>query len=194
MSASSSVTPVSGVTDRTDPSALAPRWVRLLRVIVLMLSGLFIAFTAALHEDFNFDFLVTAFALGAIGVVHVVEWFARSGSARTVIPLLLGIIALAATALLPVSGTVLGYAVVLAAWALISGLLEFVGMVVRPGSRQDGAIVGGAGVLLALAVLLFRTDIVAILGFFGAYTIIAGVFLGIAAFDAKRGQTAPANA
>ena len=171
-------------------SRLAPRGVRIARAVVLFVVGMVVTFSATMHSDFNFDFLVTAGALAAIGVMHLVEWFARKDEARSVIPPLLGLAALIATVVLPMTGEAVGYAIIVAVWALISGLLEFVAMVTQPGTRQDPAIIGAAGLLLAIFVLLARNDAVAVLGFFGAYTIIAGVFLGIAAFDSKRNGSA----
>lgn len=168
------------------PEIVPSRAVRLLRVAVLLVAGLIIAFSATMHEQLGFDLGVATAALGAIGIAHVVEWLSLRAPARTVVPLLLGSIAVLAAALLPFSGEPIAFAVVIAAWALASALLEFIGAAVRPGSRQDATLLGGAGVLLALLVLFFRDDQVAILGFFGAYALLTGVFLGISAFDTRR--------
>ncbi|MBC9955251.1 DUF308 domain-containing protein [Leucobacter sp. cx-42] len=174
-------------------SRLAPRGVRIARAIVLFAVGMIVTFSATMHSNFNFDFLVTAGGLAIIGIMHLVEWFARKDEARSVMPLLLGLVSLVATVVLPMTGEVVGYAIIVAVWALISGLLEFVAMVTQPGTRQDPALIGAAGLLLAILVLLARNDAVAVLGFFGAYTIIAGVFLGIAAFDSKRNGVSAAQ-
>lgn len=168
------------------PEIVPSRAVRLLRVAVLLVAGLIIAFSATMHEQLGFDLGVATAALGAIGIAHVVEWLSLRAPARTVVPLLLGSIAVLAAVLLPFSGEPIAFAVVIAAWALASALLEFIGAAVRPGSRQDATLLGGAGVLLALLVLFFRDDQVAILGFFGAYALLTGVFLGISAFDTRR--------
>lgn len=162
----------------------APRGARITRAAVLLIAGLVIAFTATLHEQFAFDRSVTAAALAAIGIVHLVEWLRVRP--RTAITLLLTIVALAAACALPFAASELGYAVVVAVWALISGLLEFIGVTAGQRSRGDATLMGGIGILLAAVVLLAREDIVAILGFFGAYAVVGGVFLGISAFDPKR--------
>lgn len=163
------------------------RTVRLIRVAVLIVAGMVIAFSATLHEHLSFDVGVTTAALGAIGVAHLIEWLAAPAPHRTAVPLMLGIISVLAGVILPFfTGSVLVFACVIAGWALISALLEFLGSAVRPGSRQDATLVGAAGVLLALCVLLVREDQVAVLGFFGAYAILVGVFLGISAFDTRR--------
>ncbi len=176
------------------PEIAPSRAVRLLRVGVLLVAGLVIAFSATLHEQLGFDLGVASAALGAIGIAHFVEWFTLRAPARTVVPLLLGVVGVVAALLLPFSSAPIAFAVIVAAWALASALLEFIGAAVRPGSRQDSALLGGAGVLLALLVLLFRDDQVAILGFFGAYALLTGVFLGISAFDTRRAAGAAGDA
>ncbi|QZY53456.1 hypothetical protein KVY00_09230 [Leucobacter tenebrionis] len=175
---------VSSAAESTTPQ-VASRSVRLLRVGVLLLAGMTIAFSATMHEQLGFDLGVSAAALGAIGIAHLVEWNARRSSAPSMLPLLLGIVAVASAVALSLSGSVIGFSVTIAAWSLVSGLLEFIGAAVQPGSRQDSTLLGAAGVLLALLALLAREDQVAVLGFFGAYAVIAGVFLGISAFDSR---------
>ncbi|KAM9862145.1 hypothetical protein ACI1US_01988 [Leucobacter sp. BZR 635] len=169
-----------------DPALLPPRWVQAVRSIVLIVVGFLITFTATFHEQFGFDLAVVVGSLAAIGLVHVLESWYRRGRSGAAIALALGIVALVAAVVLATFSSEIAFAVTIAAWALASALLEFIGMVVAPGSRQDAPLVGAAGVLLALAVLLSRADLVAVIGFFGAYAVIAGVFLGIAAFDTRR--------
>ncbi len=177
----------------TAPNYRVPRSIRLVRVGVLLVAGVVIAFSATLHEQLSFDTGVATAALGAIGIAHVVEWLATQKASRTPIPLLLGIVSIAAALVLPFTDSVIAFAIVIAAWSLASALLEFVGATVRPGSRQDATLLGAAGVLLALFVLLVREDQVAILGFFGAYAVLAGVFLGISAFDTRSDTGAPVD-
>lgn len=169
-----------------DPALLPPRWVQAVRSIVLVAVGLLITFTATFHEQFGFDLAVVVGALVALGGVHILESWHRRGRGGSAIALALGAVSLIAAVALAVLGTEIAFAVTIAAWALGSALLEFMGMVITPGSRQDAPLVGATGVLLALAVLLARADLVAVIGFFGAYAVIAGVFLGIAAFDTRR--------
>ncbi|MHA3723647.1 hypothetical protein ACXR2T_07195 [Leucobacter sp. HY1910] len=173
------------------PQGTQSRSIKLLRVVVLLAAGMVITFTAPQHEQLGFDVTVTALALAAIGLAHAVAWLAarsRGGSPAT---LLLTIVALAAAAGLIFTESTTGYAVVVAAWALVSALLEFIGATVRQVPRTDAFLTGAAGVLLALFTLLAREDAVAVLGFFGAYAIIVGVFLGISAFDSRGAATHP---
>lgn len=167
-------------------NALPARPIRLIRVGVLFVAGVVIAFSATMHEQLGFDTAVAAVAIGAVGVAHLIEWFSLRATGGNPVPLLLGVTAVIAAIVLPLSASVLGFAVTVAAWALVSALLEFLGMTTRPGTRQDATLLGALGLLLALLVLLVREDQVAILGFFGAYAIFAGVFLGISAFDSGR--------
>ncbi|MFD1203324.1 hypothetical protein ACFSWE_08845 [Leucobacter albus] len=173
----------------------------MLRSVVLLIVGLVITFSATFHEQFGFDVAVVAVALGLIGAAQAVEAAQRRSGGSALIALAHGVVSIAAAVLVVALGSQLAFAIVIAAWALMSALLEFVGMAVYPGSRQDAALVGGVGIALALTVLLARGDLVAIIGFFGAYAVITGVFLGIAAFDTRRASepqelaaTAAANA
>lgn len=181
----------AGIAKRVaDPSLLPPRWARLLRSAVLIGTGLLITFSAAFHEQFGFDRAVVAAALAAIAVAHLIEGAQRRASGGAAVAFALGAVSLLAAALLMTVASQIAFAVVIAAWALASALLEFVGTTVLPGSRQDAPLIGGVGLLLALTVLLTRGDLVAVIGFFGAYAVIAGVFLGIAAFDTRRATEA----
>ncbi|MBL3699445.1 hypothetical protein [Leucobacter luti] len=184
---------VEASTRSTAPESGVTRPVRLVRVAVLLIVGMAIAFSAPMHEQLSFNLGLVAAGLGGIGVAHLVEWFSLRGGARTPVPLLLGVVALGAALALPFTTAPIGFALVVAAWALISGLLEFIGAAVRPGTRQDATLLGSTGVLLALLVLFVREDQVAIIGFFGAYALLVGVFLGISAFDTRR-SSAPAAA
>ena len=148
--------------------------------------GLVIAFSATMHENFAFDIAVVGTGLALIGLVHVIEWSQRRGTNGAPVALLLGLVSLAAAAVVFAQTTELGLAIVIASWSLVCALLEFLGLTVTPGSRQDAIIVGAVGMLLAVLVLVFRDDAVAVIGFFGGYAVIAGVFLAIAGFDARR--------
>src|SRR5690606_35266540 len=131
---------------------------------------------------------IASSALAIIGVVHVIEWSQRRQQSGAPVALFLGIVSIAAAVLVFTIRVELTFAIVIAVWSLVCALLEFLGMTITPGSRPEGALIGAAGVLLALAVLLTRNDLVAVIGFFGGYAVLAGVFLGIAAFDVRRSR------
>ncbi|WP_336992126.1 hypothetical protein [Leucobacter sp. VD1] len=185
---------VPSAAEPTTPHVAVSRSVRLVRVAVLIIAGLAIAFSATMHERLGFDLGLTAASLGGIGIAHLIEWFARRATSPSSLPLMLGLTAVAAAIAVPFIASAVGFAVLIAAWSLISALLEFIGGVVQPGSRQDATLLGATGVLLALLTLLVREDPVAVLGFFGAYAVLNGVFLGISAFDTRRANTATQTA
>lgn len=174
---------------QTSASVL-PRWTKLLRAGVLLVVGFAVTFSATMHETFTFDVALTSSGLALIGAVHIIEWTQRRGTQGAPVALLLGIISFAAAIVVFTVRVELAFAIAIAAWALVCALLEFLGMTVAPDSRQDAVIIGAAGMLLAILVLVLRDDVVSVIGFFGGYAVIAGVFLGIAAFDTRRGSTA----
>lgn len=188
------------------PDVSVPRVIRLVRVAVLLASGLAITFTAPMHGQLGFDLGMFAIAFSGIAIAHLLHAFVVRGRAGAGVALMLGLAAAAAAVLVPLVGSVaspggaelgavVALSILVAAWALVSGLLEFIGALTQPGTRQDAVLLGGVGILLALLVLVFREDPVAVIGFFGAYAVIAGVFLGISAFDTRRaGASAGAGA
>ncbi|MBP1326539.1 hypothetical protein JOF28_001771 [Leucobacter exalbidus] len=186
-------TAVSQSVTSVTPDSATPRAIRLTRVAMLLAVGMAITFTATQHERLAFDVAVTVCGLAGIALAHLAHAMVCRGRVGSGVALSLGIVSLAAAIAVPFTVSVVGYALVIAAWALISSLLEFLSAVVNPGVRQDTTIVGGAGILLALFTLLAREDPVAVVGFFGAYAIITGVFLGISAFDG-RGAAAKSSA
>ncbi|MBL5972286.1 MAG: hypothetical protein D3X82_00535 [Candidatus Leucobacter sulfamidivorax] len=168
-----------------DPAAGMPGWLPALRPALLVIIGLTVAFTAALHEQLGFDRAVLAVGLIAIGVLHLIEWFGARAQQSDPIPLLLGVVAILTGVLQALLSTELGFAVLIAAWALISGLLEFLAATFNGAGRGDHVFLGALGIVLALAVLLVLLDPVAVIGFFGAYAVIAGVYSGISFFDER---------
>lgn len=167
------------------------RAMRLTRVIVLLVVGMFIAFSATQHELLGFDVTVTAISLAAIGAAHAAAWFSSRSRGGSPVALLLAVVAILAAIGVAVSVSTVAFAVAVAAWALASALLEFIGAAVRPEGRQDATLVGAAGILLAILTLFVREDPVAVLGFFGGYAILVGVFLGISAFDSRGAAATP---
>lgn len=166
-----------------------PRRVRLVRVVVLLVSAMAIIFTATMHENLTFDRMVIAVTLAAFAIVQVIEWSALKPR-RHAVPLLQAAAAVGATVGVLLSEEIVLVAVVIAAWALVSALLEFIAGVLGFVERSESATLGAMGVLLALAALLAREDAVAAIGFFGVYALVAGVYLGISAFDERGARTA----
>lgn len=176
----------STAVDSATPGTGVSRAVNVTRAAALLATGLAITFTAAQHSDLGFDLALVCAGLVLLAVAHAVQAVAARGRSGGSVSVLLAVVTGIAAVAVPFIGTALALAVVLAGWSLVSALLEFIGQKVFPGSRQDASFLGALGVLLAIALLLVRDDAIAVLGFFGAYAVIAAVFLGISAFDTRR--------
>lgn len=178
--------------DPVAPTAKAPAWVPWLRPAILVVAGLVVTFTAALHHVLDFDRTMVGLALVALGAAHLVEW--RSSVSRHPIPLLLGAVAVIAALLQLFAATPTVFALILAAWALVSGLVELLGAMLGFSSRVDSVFLGALGVVLATLILLVLADPIASVGFFGAYAMMAGVYTAISAIDTpgKRGRASAA--
>jgi uncharacterized membrane protein HdeD (DUF308 family) len=76
-----------------------------------------------------------------------------------------------------------------AGWAVVSGALEFYvanrkGLRTRAG--KDGLITAVLGLSIGLLFLIAPLDIVSAVGFFGAYLVICGIHLAIAALTPQK--------
>lgn len=171
-----------------DPAQRVNRLIWWLRPFVLLVAGLVIAFSAELHVHLIFDRLVIAIALLILGATHIIEWRAQaSGHAgrRNPVALLLAAAAIVSAVLVLLVDAAVGFALIIAVWALVTGLLEFLATMLGYSARVDGLVYGALGVLLSILTLLVMTDIIAVTGFFGAYAVIFGVYLAISVFDAR---------
>lgn len=121
-----------------------PRWMLLFRAGVLLAAGLTITFSATMHETFGFDLVVVATSLVIIGLMHLVEGVLRRGTTGVTVPYLLWFVSLLAAAVMVFTSNQTAFALTISAWALVSALLEFIGLTVAPGSRQDGVIIGAS--------------------------------------------------
>lgn len=163
----------------------AQKAAQLTRAGVLLAVGLAIAFTAPLHEQLGFDLWALITALVLIGAATLVEYFAMRGTAESWWIAARATVALAAAGSLIAVSDSATLALVLALWAALTALITLMRLV--RGVQSTRVAVPSLLLSLALAVtaLVFRDDPVAVIGFFGAYAIIRGVFLGITAFDPR---------
>ncbi len=168
------------------------RTAHIVRAGVLLAVGLAIAFTATLHEQLGFDRAVLASALGLIGVATVLEYLALRGTQESWWVAARATVAFAAAGACVAAIDSPTLALTVAIWALLTALIT----VMRLARRVQPSRVAVPSLLLSLALavatLATRDDPVAVIGFFGAYAMIRGVFLGIAAFDPGTGAKAPA--
>lgn len=161
------------------------RFARLLRAIALLVVGLFIAFTATFHEQIAFDVSAALAGLTIIGVVTAVEYWVLRGTPESWWVAARAVIAFAAAgALLAVTDSA-GLALVIALWAVLTGVVTVMRLVRRVQPTRVAVPSLLLSFALAIAVLLVRSDPVAVIGLFGAYAVIRGVFLGISAFDTR---------
>lgn len=147
--------------------------------VILFLTGLAVTFTQVLHDDQTFN----AWLVAAFGVIFGISlWLAPTlGGVRTRqsmivagFSILLGIAAPFAT-----SAALLG--LLLLVWASVLTIAEIWRWVV---SRERDALTIGIFAALLAAVLAFGArELPAVMGFFAAYCIIIGVYVGIAALD-----------
>jgi uncharacterized membrane protein HdeD (DUF308 family) len=177
-----------------------------LRALVALVVGFAITFTPAHSASFG----LVAFGLFAVVGGAVVTAGAvgdraelRSRGLFTVQGILTVVAGVAALAL--PDGGVRYLVWVVSAWAIVTGALELVSGIrarERVGTARDWMIIGGLTLILAIAFLIVPPDYtqtlggiervtgqltasVVLVGIFGAWAIVAGVLLGIAAVSAR---------
>ena len=182
--------PASRPVSTTPESPARLRTARFVRSVVLVLSGFAIAFSAPLHSQLSFDRWILAGSLALIGAATVFEYRVLREAASSWLIALRAAVAFAAAVAGLLVADAAWLAVVLAVWAAANAAIA-VARLVR-GSQSRAVAVPSAVFSAALAALLliFRDDPVAVIGFFGAYAIARGVFLGISAFDGQRSEVA----
>lgn len=178
------------MSDAIDDTSIVPdprsiRTARLLRAGALLVIGLVVAFSATVHEQFNFVqwLLFGSFAL--IGITTFAEYLAVQAtraswlvSARSLLAILAAVVVLVPTDSAGLAGAV-------AVWALVTALISLARVILRGQPRSVGLPSAVLSAALAVMALLTRDDLVALIGFFGAYAVVRAVFLGISAFDSR---------
>ena len=204
MSAGSGTSASSAVS--TDRPLLASWVVPAVRALVALAVGFAITFTPAHSAAFG----LVAFGLFAVveGAVIAAGAFGDRADRRSrglfALQGILTVVAGVAALVLPDGGV--HYLVwVVSAWAIVTGALELVSGIRargRAGVARDWMTVGGLTLILAIAFLIVPPDYnqalggiervtgeltasVVLVGMFGAWAIVAGVLLGIAAVSAR---------
>ena len=177
-----SSTPVG---ESATPSDSLLRTLRVVHAAVLLAVGFVIAFTATIHENVASNRWIIAASLLAIGAATLLVYWAQRnlGGSWPVAARAAAMIA-AGGALLVVQGQ-LELAVVVILWALVNAVLIDASAATKLETRRETLPGTLLSIALGVAIFMFREDPVAVIGFFGAYTTIAGVFLGISAFDRR---------
>lgn len=165
---------------------------RILRAVVLVAVGFVIAFTATLHEDVASNRWILTASFLALGFATLLVYWAQRNQGGSW-PIAAQAAAMIATAgALLVVQTQLEIAVTIILWAVVNAVLIDATAATKLETRKQTLPGTLLSLALAVATIIFREDPVAVIGFFGAYVIVAGVFLGISAFD-RREESEPAE-
>ncbi len=209
-------------TRSADAAAVVPGSPRLaawivpaLRAIVALIVGFAITFTPAHSATFGLiAFGIFAIVEGAIvGAGALGDRSERQARSLFLVQGIVTVVAGIAAVALP-DGGVHYFVWVVSAWAVVTGALELVSGIRARGrlaAARDWMILGGLTLILAIGFLLVPPDYtqalggiekirgeltasVVLVGMFGAWAIVAGVLLGIAAVSARSPRAARATA
>lgn len=174
-----------------DP--LATPWLtRWARSLALMASGAAIAFTAVLHTNMVFNRVTMAVSFLLIAAAFVLE--SRAQQQRNTAHFAQIIIAAVAAVMQLFTANVVVFATVIAAWAVLTAVIEAVYSRTGALATSDSRLLIIFASLLAIATFLAREDSVAVIGFFGAYGVLTGVFLAILIADTRMKRNAALKA
>lgn len=195
----------------TGRSGLAAWVVPALRAAVALIVGCAITFTPAHSAAFGLvAFGLFAVVEGAVVVAGAVgDRTERRSRGLFVLQGALTVVAGVAALVLP-EGGVHYFVWVVSAWAVVTGALELVSGIRARGrvaAARDWMVLGGLTLVLAIAFLVVPPDYtqtlggieqvkgqltasVVLVGMFGAWAIVAGVLLGIAAVSARSPRAA----
>jgi uncharacterized membrane protein HdeD (DUF308 family) len=163
------------------------------RAAIFLAVGLFITFTQS-HSAITGLFALSVFGIGlAVANIAATIWDKRNYLSVDSLPLTsISLIAGLFAVLIPQNdptAQALAFVYSVAGWAVVSGALELY-LANRNGFRtragKDGLITAVLGLALGLLFLIAPLDIVSAVGFFGAYLVICGVHLGIAALTPQK--------
>lgn len=167
-------------TERTATNVDGPG---LIRAGILLAFGILITFTPQLH---TMTFTTLSFGIFALlwAVVLLALWSFSPADQRVAGSRLLALMAAVAGAL-SLSGAVSQVqllSLVIGLWALLSAAALF--WANRTGPRvRDTALQAIMLAVLAVLMLFVPDDAIGVIGFFGGYCVLAGVFLAIGSFD-----------
>ena len=163
------------------------------RAIIFVAVVLFITFTQS-HSAATGLFSLAVFGIGlAVANIVATIWDKRKYLSVESLPLtLISLLAGLSAVLIPQSDSTaqaLAFVYLVSGWAVVAGALELYlanqsGFRTRAG--KDGLITAVLGLGIGLLFLIVPLDIVSAVGFFGAYLVICGVHLGIAALTPQK--------
>lgn len=169
-------------TERTATTVDGPG---LIRAGILLVFGILITFTPQLH---TIGFAAVVFGVfGVLWAVAILTLWALSPAERRLpgsrLLALLGAVA----GVLALSGAVTQVqllSLVIGIWAVLSAATIFFASRTAAASRgRDATLQAAMLALLGVLTLFVPGDAIGVIGFFGGYCMLAGVFLAIASFD-----------
>lgn len=153
----------------------------MLPAVVLLLTGFAVTFTQNFHELLGFNSWIVAIFGVVYGLVMLFTPESSPGRRRTGATVTFAGVSIAVGAAAPFMPSTAALAMLLLVWASVA-TLSIVWRWVQARER-DTLLLGIFAALLAVVLAFGARDLPAVMGFFAGYCIIAGVFLGIAAFD-----------
>ena len=164
---------------QTPSRSLSLRLDLLIPALSLCLAGFVVTFTQHLHEVLSFN----AWVVALFGVLYGVAVLAAPalGGARTTSTIVIGAVSIFAGVAAPFMPSAASLGLVLLVWASTVAVT----LILRwaQSRERDTLAVGIFAALLAVILAFGAKDLPAVMGFFAAYCIIVGVYVGIAAFD-----------
>ena len=163
------------------------------RAIIFVAVGLFITFTQS-HSAAIGLLALAIFGIGlAVTNIAATIWDKKSYLSIESLPLTLISLAVGLFAvIIPQTDTTpqaLAFVYLVSGWAVVAGAIELY-LANRSGFRtragKDGLITAVLGIAIGLLFLIAPLDLVSAVGFFGAYLVICGVHLGIAALTPQK--------
>lgn len=157
--------------------------------IVLLLTGFAVTFTQEMHDQLAFNrWIVAVFGI-VYGVALAVTSKAAAETAQRPLTLALAALAVVTGIAAPFMPSTAALSMLLLVWASLTTIASVWQWVqTREGEFLTVALVAG---LLAFILAFAARGLPAVMGFFAAYCIIVGVYLGIAAFDRTAKAAAP---
>lgn len=152
---------------------------RFVPAVVLLAAGFAVTFTQDLHEVLSFNVWVVAI----FGVLYGAALFAAPalGGTRRAVTSAIAALSILVGVAAPFMRSAAGLGLILLVWASAIAVTELLRWAQT--RQRDALAVGIFAALLAVILAFGARDLPAVMGFFAAYCIIVGVYVGIAAFE-----------
>lgn len=158
----------------------------ILDATVHIVVALVVLFSAALHEQVWFNAAAFGFSVLTIAALNCVSRLCLQQKI-SVYEWLYGVVCAASglTMLLSPNVNAATFATIVLLWAAGTAVVKQMQLFTNASGEQNLRLQAGLLILLTVCVLISFADMVAVIGFFGAYAVIHGIFGLIAALDFK---------